>query len=202
MRKLFKAQELAVGLCIIAAGSLVQDASASTLLSGSVFLNPTTDLYTYSYTIDNTSSSPVFEMSILVSNVALNGVQLTGASMPLAYTAPNGWSLGVAVSGSIANPPYNENGSFYQFYTPTNTIAAGSALSGFSFTTWAAPTTSPLNNYFVDTFGGIVEFGNTVAPNIVSPLPAALPLYGAGLGAMGLLAWYRKRKSKTAILAA
>jgi len=30
-----------------------------------------------------------------------------------------------------------------------------------------------------------------------TPLPAALPLYGVGLGAIGLLSWYRKRKSKT-----
>jgi len=29
----------------------------------------------------------------------------------------------------------------------------------------------------------------------VTPLPAALPLYGAGLGLMGLLSWRRKRKA-------
>jgi hypothetical protein len=35
----------------------------------------------------------------------------------------------------------------------------------------------------------------TCAPS-ATPLPAALPLYGVGLGAIGLLSWYRKRKSK------
>jgi hypothetical protein len=30
------------------------------------------------------------------------------------------------------------------------------------------------------------------------PLPAALPLFATGLGAMGLLGWRRKRKAVTA----
>jgi hypothetical protein len=34
------------------------------------------------------------------------------------------------------------------------------------------------------------------------PLPAALPLFGTGLGALGLLGWRRKRKSTTSVLAA
>jgi hypothetical protein len=38
--------------------------------------------------------------------------------------------------------------------------------------------------------------GNCCAP---TPLPAALPLYGVGLGAIGLLSWYRRRKSKAKV---
>ena len=34
-----------------------------------------------------------------------------------------------------------------------------------------------------------------------TPLPAALPLFAAGLGALGLLGWRRKRKDRTAIAA-
>jgi hypothetical protein len=36
----------------------------------------------------------------------------------------------------------------------------------------------------------------------VTPLPAALPLFATGLGAMGLLGWRRKRKNTAAIAAA
>ncbi|HEY5504368.1 MAG TPA: VPLPA-CTERM sorting domain-containing protein [Sedimentisphaerales bacterium] len=36
----------------------------------------------------------------------------------------------------------------------------------------------------------------------VTPLPAALPLFATGLGAMGLLGWRRKRKNAAAIAAA
>jgi hypothetical protein len=36
-----------------------------------------------------------------------------------------------------------------------------------------------------------------VAPEIIAtPLPAAFPLFATGLGALGLLGWRRKRRSK------
>jgi hypothetical protein len=35
-----------------------------------------------------------------------------------------------------------------------------------------------------------------------TPLPAALPLFAIGLGAMGLLGWCRKRKNAAALAAA
>ena len=34
-----------------------------------------------------------------------------------------------------------------------------------------------------------------------TPLPAALPLFAGGLGAMGLLGWRRKRKNSAALAA-
>ncbi len=43
-----------------------------------------------------------------------------------------------------------------------------------------------------------VDFSLTVAP---TPLPAALPLFATGLGALGLLGWRRKRKSAAAAAA-
>jgi len=39
-------------------------------------------------------------------------------------------------------------------------------------------------------------------PTGATPLPAALPLFASGLGAMGLLGWRRKRKNAAAIAAA
>jgi hypothetical protein len=47
-----------------------------------------------------------------------------------------------------------------------------------------------------------VAFGAAPAPPSATPLPAALPLFATGLGAMGLLGWRRKRKNTTAIAAA
>ena len=35
-------------------------------------------------------------------------------------------------------------------------------------------------------------------PPLVTPLPAALPLFASGLGALGLLGWRRKRKKAAA----
>jgi len=39
-----------------------------------------------------------------------------------------------------------------------------------------------------------------VAPPPI-PLPASLPLFASGLGALGLLGWHRKRKSTASVLA-
>jgi hypothetical protein len=49
---------------------------------------------------------------------------------------------------------------------------------------------------YTQSFGSYNCPGACVSP---TPLPAALPLYGVGLGAIGLLSWYRKRKSKAKV---
>jgi hypothetical protein len=45
-------------------------------------------------------------------------------------------------------------------------------------------------------------FDVTVSATLSNPLPAALPLFASGLGALGLLGWHRKRKSVAATAAA
>jgi hypothetical protein len=52
--------------------------------------------------------------------------------------------------------------------------------------------------YFVDLSGSLV----TSTPPPTTPLPAALPLFATGLGALGLLGWRRKRKNTAALAAA
>jgi hypothetical protein len=44
--------------------------------------------------------------------------------------------------------------------------------------------------------------GTGVAPVSNTPLPAALPLFASGLGALGLLGWRRKRKAHIGLLGA
>jgi hypothetical protein len=46
------------------------------------------------------------------------------------------------------------------------------------------------------------DYAFGTVPNTATPLPATLPLFAAGLGALGLLGWRRKRKNATAIVAA
>jgi hypothetical protein len=45
---------------------------------------------------------------------------------------------------------------------------------------------------------GIASGGSVNGPSVV-PLPAALPLFATGLGALGLLGWRRKRKAAIAV---
>jgi hypothetical protein len=44
--------------------------------------------------------------------------------------------------------------------------------------------------------------GFSGGPNGITPIPAALPLFAGGLGALGLLGWCRKRKNAAALAAA
>ena len=46
---------------------------------------------------------------------------------------------------------------------------------------------------FAEYFGGNPLRGTLTADLAETPLPAALPLFGSGLGAMGLLSWWRRR---------
>jgi hypothetical protein len=45
------------------------------------------------------------------------------------------------------------------------------------------------------------NIGSFLVRNVVTPLPAALPLFATGLGAFGLLGWRRKRKVMAALAA-
>ena len=83
-----------------------QAASADALLYGAVEFDPTTDLYTYSYAVENDTSSTIFQVNVLVGNVAL-GTYSNGQflQLPPSYTSPSGWSLRTGYSGSIAYPP-------------------------------------------------------------------------------------------------
>ena len=47
-----------------------------------------------------------------------------------------------------------------------------------------------------------VEINATSSTDLTTPLPAALPLFATGLGAMGLFGWRRKRKNAAAVAAA
>lgn len=64
---------------------------------------------------------------------------------------------------------------------------------------------SPLNDWFVNGGGSSGKFLNELGiveiaigpgdPTASTPLPAALPLFATGLGALGLIGWLRKRKA-------
>jgi hypothetical protein len=83
-----------------------------------------------------------------------------------------------------------------------NNTAPGSYTEyTFSFTGTGSDTLSFGGNttpdeWFVD------DISVTAAPVAPTPLPAALPLFAAGLGGLGLLGWRRKRKNAAAVTAA
>jgi len=172
------------------------------IVSGNVSFDSNTGLYTYNYTLDNTSGpAGIKEFSVLYDTS-----QNKTSAPPLSFTSPSGWSFGEAVSGSSADSPLNEFGAFWQWYA-SQALPTGGTMSGFSFTTSFAPVTGSANNYFLwsNSYtggpaaignGGIVEWGHVVAPNFstaVVPVPAALWLFGSGL--LGLVGFARSKKA-------
>jgi plastocyanin len=79
---------------------------------------------------------------------------------------------------------------------------SGFHLSPFDF--FFTFTVAGLYPYFDAIHGGPGGFGESgvITVTAATPLPAALPLFATGLGAMGLLGWRRKRKNATPALAA
>jgi hypothetical protein len=45
-----------------------------------------------------------------------------------------------------------------------------------------------------------ISFTGVSGLEVVNPLPAALPPFAIGLGALGLLGWRRKRKARVSLL--
>jgi hypothetical protein len=81
-------------------------------------------------------------------------------------------------------------------------LSFGQSVNGFEeIYTSATPLSSVLFQVALidpETGANPVVYGDAAA----TPLPAALPLMGTGLGMMGLLGWRRKRKKTAAIAAA
>ena len=88
--------------------------------------------------------------------------------------------------------------------TPTLSSQSGQLINVTSNTGPYSTSTGPPTHWGVGTSGG--SGPDTLVPGTptsVSPLPSALPLFASGLGALGLLlAWRRKRKSRVSLLGA
>lgn len=94
----------------------------------------------------------------------------------------------------------------------TNPATGGEAYYNYGFSgPLAAGTQSNWDQIYVDPYsyaysGGIPADANGFTwalefSPVATPLPAALPLFASGLGAMGLLGWRKKRKNAGAIAA-
>jgi hypothetical protein len=139
--------------------------AGAAILSGSVTFDET-NLYTYSYTVDNTQGNKaVSELSILVVNGSVVGlnpdVLASSPPFPIPHTSPvvqepslqNGNFLGfVPVTANFKNSFGGFPDMHGQFYAWDTGVPIGEIVSGFSFSSIYAPSVSTLNDYFL--FGG------------------------------------------------
>ena len=141
-------------------------------LLSSVTFDPSTNLFTYSYVVDNRAgTAAVNEVNVLVDS------QHTNFDLaPNAQSGPAGWRFDTSVSG--ASPPEDEFGTFWAWFNE-NGIAAGAISAPFSFVTARVQNTFLNNNFFLFSSAaassppndGIVAFGHVLAPDfgVVSP---------------------------------
>jgi hypothetical protein len=168
-------------------------ANADFLVNSRVAYDPQTGFYTYSYELDNRNGrGAINELSVLFERNRFNYFL-----KPDGYTAPAGWQFVTAVSGGIANPPFRETGSFWQWDNPQG-LAVGQVLGGFSFSTHYRTESLSGNNYFVFSadranvppYDGVVEYGHIAAPDLSNaPEPSTLLLAAAGLATLGVRRW-------------
>ena len=126
-------------------------------------------------------------------------------------TALNTWQTWNALTGGwwdnlgTYNPGTGVNSlaAFLTLFPNATIVNADSGLGGVRFDVGFASAGDQFNGY-VDNFTIGVNGANTTFnfdPAAATPLPAALPLFATGLGAMGLLGWRRKRKATAALAA-
>jgi hypothetical protein len=126
--------------------------------------------YTYSYTVDNTSGA--FDISFW--------------SLEFDFAAPD-WDQADTVAGGGVTVPNAEwfamagtpvsglSAQDFLSLSPSTDVLAGTSLSGFSFTSWLAPSLVTFAEY--DAFGSNSTLGSTVGP---SSAPARAVPEGSG----------------------
>ena len=108
------------------------------------------------------------------------------------------------INGSITSYDLNANVDLGFHFTTNDSTANGLKLEHPAFPNFSA---------FLDLAAGTYQAGDSdphdpigkwtfvpldVPVTVAAPLPAALPLFATGLGALGLLGWRRKRKTAAA----
>ena len=130
----------------------------------------------------------------------LNGVSFSSGYMDL-FLYGSTTSTGSILPQSLSSYSCDANCLLSNQAAPQSSelLIAGNSPDGASylnlvgFLTSLDPTTS-LDGMADFTLTGTITFSNSLS----SPLPAALPLFATGLGALGLLGWRRKRKAQAA----
>jgi hypothetical protein len=184
--------KLLTGISFLFLFSFLSNAHAA-LLSGNVSFNDTTDLYTYTYTLDTTN----YDGDISIVDIWQNTNSNFEAPLPVAHSEPQGWQFVLSV-GSIGTEPINSpdriSGSFWGWWR--NPGAEFADIQTFSFTTERTPSTSLIDNYalYNPLVGEYIEQGNIVGPQLidlapVSPVPEneTLAMMLAGLGLLGFI---------------
>jgi hypothetical protein len=186
-----------LGSLILFAGAL-----AFSPLISSVHANPVD----VSYTISGAPGDWIVDVSFTDNLGGTNDLYFVGIKLPNTniVNSPANWAAAgtwVTPSGTIYNNTWCVTGC--SFPEPP-LIVPGHTLGGFEALDTSLIEPTSMDWFAYATFGfysgpGCFQCGTnpgfegTVA---ATPLPAALPLFATGLGAMGLFGWRKRRKSR------
>jgi hypothetical protein len=184
---------MCAGALVFVLGSAV--ASASTLLDGTVLIsNNAPDINTiYNNGVPVEASGPTTSTITLANSQYM--FSFTADTITFYNPYPGSWGT--------AGPGLTFDGFVLQFSNvPTITSVVTEATSSRVPSDISVSNNAIYINFLGDlrSPGDISIFDVSFAP-AATPLPAALPLFATGLGAMGLLGWRRKRKNTAAIAA-
>ena len=140
----------------------------------------------------NTVSIPFPEQFTDVTfTVSASAPFITGGIVDVTATGSDGASASDSFRADNVNDPFAPVSTSQDF-----TFTGATDLTSLSIST----ATSSIIGGNVPTVTGIDFSGISGISQV--PLPATLPLFATGLGALGLLGWFRKRKSSVSMLGA
>jgi len=138
-----------------------------------------TDIFAWNLTISSDTHVPIITLTNANSAVSVSGSGLTATPLFLLFN-------------------YNSDPKAFLKFTEDPSIADSRIIyeSGSSFGFFGAQGCTPPVPGLESCENQPAEFRSGIGVvGVVTPLPAALPLFATGLGALGLLGRYRKRKA-------
>jgi hypothetical protein len=176
--------------------------SASGFTSFPTGVTPPTDPVTGSFTITFDPTLSYTDLTTEGSSITLGSLNITlGSALSFCYSPTAYTCSGSAFSAGELVVGGSNAGAATVIYGPGADTTNDFTLQLSSFTSSPVMTlllyaqTSNDSTFFDSSVGSV-----SVTPVVsATPVPAALPLFATGLGALGLFGWRRKRKNASAL---
>lgn len=164
--------------------------------SGSIDAGATTPNFYNEFTVNPYSSGPPPSENVSV----FGSSTLTEGGFPIVFA----WDCGTLYSCINGQPAIYFGAGGIAEFGPGQTFSGALNLVLTAGTTFAPVGTTGNVYWGNQTAGEVITLVGTweMTAATATPLPAGLPLFATGLGAMGLFGWRRKRKNTAAIVAA
>jgi hypothetical protein len=158
-------------------------------LDGVTFTQPGGRLFVFNPTY---YANPSITSDYLNNNAGLGGLTITLPYAVTSFSADLGSVFNWAAPGNPTILPLT-----FTFGSTSETITLAHYFDGtYPLVTYLFTSSTPFTTITIDDPTDGLALDNFTFPAAQTPLPAALPLFASGLGALGFLSWRRKRKAR------